>query len=289
MQAKLNDRLTPVGAGFVRYLYALPVDGLLLAIALLIGGARFPRLSWHFILLCMIAGLTQILGTVLLITAFRLRNFVVGTAYAKTEAAQLVVISIIVLGIQLPAMAVVGICLAAAGVLVLSFSGRRLHIRELIRASMQPAALCGLTAGLVFAITALVVRSASLQLNPSTVFFVKATLVLLVMNLLQTFMQGIYMVFMRSEELQTCLALWRRVFPIGALSALGSACWFTGFCLTHVALVRGVGQVEVLFGLGVGHFYLREKVRRSEFIGVVMVIAGVVGIAFSDFDWYRAV
>lgn len=284
MQAKLRDHLTPTGAGFVRYLYALPVDGVLLGIALFIWGPGFPQPSWYFILLCMVAGLTQIVGTILLITTFSLRNFVVGTAYAKTEAAQLVVISIVVLGIPLPVWQVVGICMAVAGVFILSFSGRRMSIHELLTASIQPAALCGLAAGFAFSITALVLRSASLELGPSTAFAVKATLILLITNLLQTFIQGVYMVFKRPSELQACLALWRRVFPIGALSALGSACWFSGFSLTHVALVRGLGQVEVLFGLGVGHYYLREKIRRSEIVGVIMVILGVIGITFSDFN-----
>ena len=60
------------------------------------------------------------------------------------------------------------------------------------------------------------------------------------------------------------------------LAALGSACWFTGFASAPVALVRAVGQVEVIFTLGFGHFYLREPLRRSEAIGLLLVAAGVV-------------
>ncbi|WP_407639348.1 EamA family transporter [Acidihalobacter yilgarnensis] len=155
-------------------------------------------------------------------------------------------------------------------------------LRELLRASAQPAALCGLGAGFAFAMTALALRAASLDLGVDTAVAVKATLILLVTNLCQTLVQGGYMALRTPTELRACLGLWRRAAPVGILSALGSGCWFAGFALTHVALVRGLGQVEILFTLLIGHFYLKERVRTGEIAGLVLVTLGVLGIAFAD-------
>jgi drug/metabolite transporter (DMT)-like permease len=282
LQARLRESLSASGAGFVRYLYALPLDALMLGLALWWLHTGLPALSTEFVLLCLLGGLSQIIGTVLLITAFGLRNFVVGTAYAKTEAAQLVVISVAVFGVSLPPLAVTGILLAVVGVLLLSFSGRNMTAHQLLAASLQPAAVCGLGAGLSFALTALALRQASLSLSETVPVMLKALLVLLVTNVLQTLAQGGYMAWRQRAQLRGCLQAWRRAAPVGALSALGSAGWFAGFAMTQVALVRGLGQIEILFTFLVGHFFLRERVRRGEVMALMLVALGVVMIAAAD-------
>ena len=60
------------------------------------------------------------------------------------------------------------------------------------------------------------------------------------------------------------------------LSACGSACWFTGFAYAPVALVRAVGQIEILFTLLFSRFFLRERLKRSDIIGALTVVSGVV-------------
>ena len=54
---------------------------------------------------------------------------------------------------------------------------------------------------------------------------------------------------------------------VGALSGCGSACWFTGFAIAEVALVRAVGQVEIVFTLLFSRFYLKEILRRADVAG----------------------
>jgi drug/metabolite transporter (DMT)-like permease len=279
LQARLRGILTPAGAGFVRFLYALPIDYALLAIAVIALGATLPAFGWAFAALCLIGGIAQIFGTNLLIMAFAHRNFVVGTAYAKTEAAQLVIVSVLIFGAHIPTIAIVGIMLAVTGVLALSFAGEAMTPRALLRASVQPAALCGLGSGFAFAVTAIILRNATLILPATTPILLKALLVLVVANTLQTLAQGGYMAVRTRDELAKTLRLWRLVAPIGALSAIGSGCWFIGFALTNVALVRGFGQIEILFTLAVGHFYLKERTKRGEVVGLVMVGIGVILIA----------
>jgi drug/metabolite transporter (DMT)-like permease len=89
-------------------------------------------------------------------------------------------------------------------------------------------------------------------------------------------MQGSYVVWRERDQIGKIFINWRVAGQVGLLAALGSACWFTGFATAPVALVRAVGQVEVIFTLFFGRFYLKEKLARSELIGLLLVGQGVV-------------
>src|SRR5580692_7404365 len=132
LQQRLRGQLSVSAAGFVRYLYALPIG-----IALLIGlygatGTPLPSPDTRFVLDCAAGGLLQIFGTSFLIMSFGFRNFAVGTAYSKTEAAQTAIVAWIILGEALTAIEIAGICVGVCGVLVLSLAGRGLKAGELL-------------------------------------------------------------------------------------------------------------------------------------------------------------
>lgn len=281
LQARLRHELTASGAAFVRYLYALPLDILMLGLAWWLFQPDEVDLSPSFVLFCLAGGISQIFGTFFLISAFHHRNFVVGTAYAKTEAVQLVLISVLIFGIALPPLAIVGAVLAMIGAVWLSIPVEQFTLKKWLHASTQPAALFGAAAGLVFALTALALREASLSLNADLPVLFKALLVLLVTNGLQTLIHGGYMLRFEQPQLRRCLTAWRDASPVGVLSALGSAAWFTGFSLTQVALVRGLGQIEIVFTLLFGHFFLKDRFRHGEAFALILVAAGVLVIAFA--------
>ncbi len=282
LQAHLKGVLSAGGSSFVRYLYALPVDVLLLAAAWWM--VNQPAVPWagDWLLLCLIGGVSQIFGTYFLVRAFHSHNFVVGTAYAKTEAVQLVLISVLVFGIALPPLAVVGILVAVAGVMWLSVPAGRFTLAGWARESVRPAALFGLAAGLGFAGTALALRAASESMGDAVPLLFKAMLILLVTNSLQTLIQGTWLALTERGEWQRVVQEWRRAMPVGVLSALGSAAWFTAFSLTQVALVRGLGQIEMLFTLLLGHFLLRERFSWRESLGLLVLSVGVVLIALAE-------
>lgn len=273
-QQKLRSLLSVNAAGFVRYLYALPMGCLLLAVTLWRNGVALPPPNALFVLNCAAGGLLQIVGTSLLIMAFGFRNFAVGTAYAKTEAAQGAVIAWIVLDEALRPLALAGIGVGVCGVLTLSLAGQGLRGREMLAATVQPAALCGLGAGLCFTLTAIFVKEANRALGGDAVIL-QALFVLLVTNLLQTLMQGAWIAWREPAQLRQALLTWRSSAWVGALSACGSACWFSAFALAPVAMVRALGQVEMVFTLLFSRFYLGETLRRADLAGLALVVAGV--------------
>ncbi|MGG5812054.1 EamA family transporter [Falsiroseomonas sp. CW058] len=275
MQQRLRGRLSVNAAGVVRYLYGVPVGAALLGLYLLATGAALPGLTGFVLLLSALAGFGQILGTNLLIMAFGHRNFAVGTAYAKTEAIQSAIVGVVLLGEHLSGIAWFGLAVGVAGVLYLSLAGRGTTPGALLRGIAQPAALCGIGAGFCFGFTGVLIRWAT-QDMPGEDLVCKALALLVLTNSLQTLMQGSWLAWKEPDQFRAVFATWRDSGQVGALSAFGSACWFSAFALAPVALVRAVGQVEILFTLAFSRFYLRETASRADVAGALVVVAGVV-------------
>ncbi len=274
-QQKLRSVLSVNGATFIRFFYGVPSALVLLLIAIAGSGGALPAPTPRMFAYAAAGGLSQILATALMIMAFGFRNFAVGTAYAKTEAAQVAIIALIVLHETLHPLAWVGIAVGVSGVLTLSLAGRGLRPRQLLAGTLQPAALSGLAAGFFFAITAVFIKLAS-QAETGANVFVRALFLVFVTTSLQTLMHGSFLALRHREELRKSVRAWRDAGWVGVLSSAGSACWFTGFALTDVALVRAVGQIEVVFTLLFGRFYLKERLKPGDAPGLLLVVAGVV-------------
>jgi len=98
----------------------------------------------------------------------------------------------------------------------------------------------------------------------------------LVTNTLQILMQGAWLAWREPAQLRKSLTTWRSSMWAGTLSACGSACWFTAFAMADVALVRSVGQIEIVFTLLFSRFYLRERLQRGDVAGLTLVVGGVL-------------
>ena len=275
IQRRVSHSLSLNAAGLVRYLYGLPFALSLLGGYRLAFSGPLPSADPLFLLFCLGGGLAQIIATNLLIMAFAHRNFVVGTAYSKTEAVQGAILSFLLMGERLHPLAWAGIGCGVMGVMLLSTGGKRMGPADFVKALGQPAALTGIASGFFFALTAVSIRRATQEVGGSDPILA-ALVVLAVTVTLQTLMQGGYLLVREPGEMRKVLTSWRVSGQVGLLSALGSACWFSGFATAPVALVRIVGQVEVAFTLGFGHFYLGERMRRSEAAGLLLVGGGVV-------------
>src|SRR6185295_7428067 len=119
---KLKALLSTNGANFVRYIYGAPVSLLMLAVIGVTSGT-LPQPDLTFAVLTAIGGIAQIVATSLLIYAFSLRNFAVGTAYSKTETVQVALFATLLLAEPLNLFAWIGIGISLFGVWVLSMKG----------------------------------------------------------------------------------------------------------------------------------------------------------------------
>ena len=277
LQKHLTGRLRTSGATYVRFAFGVPFAVLyVLAVAARAGGAPVPAPNDAFALYCAAGGLAQILGTALLIRAFSYRNFAVGTAYSKTEAAQTAIFAILILGEPIGPSATVAILVSLTGVMALSLPpGDVARPTRLVRDLASPAALLGMGSGAGFALAAVSYRAAALSL-PSGGFAIRAALTLVCVIVLQTLVMTAYLAWRDPGQL---VAVWRArriAVWVGLSGMLASAGWFTAMTIQNAALVRALGQIELVFTFAASHFVFRERTTPLELAGIALVVAGLL-------------
>ncbi len=103
----------------------------------------------------------------------------------------------------------------------------------------------------------------------------RAGLTLAVALTLQTLIMGFYLLRREPGQITRLAGVWRQGIRVGACGAAASVCWFTAMTLQTSALVRAVGQIELLFALLASGWVFREQVRRREMVGVAALIVGI--------------
>ncbi|MEZ5263192.1 MAG: EamA family transporter [Acidimicrobiales bacterium] len=276
MQQHLRDALSPNAAGFVRYSFGAPLALVAVAVIWLVGGA-LPPLSAGFLWRVALAGLSQIVGTEMLIRSFRLRDFAIGTTYAKTETAQVAALSALALGEPLAAPAWLGVAVCFAGVAVLACRGSLSRLGEVVRAQGDRAMWTGLAAGAGFAAAAVSIRAASGSLGESHPI-TRALVTLAVMNTLQSSANSLWLAWREPGAFRAIAGVWRSSATVGLFSVGGSAGFAIAMTLHNAAVVRAVGQIDVVFAFLAGRFVFREARQLSELVGSLLVVAGVVAV-----------
>ena len=271
LQKKLTERLDSTEASYVRFCFALPFALAYVAV-LAAAGNELPRLEPRFLLFAFAGGLAQIGGTVALIRSFSYRNFAVGSAYAKTETVQTVLFGLVLLGEGVSLGAVAGIGVSFAGLLLLSPRTPSPGAPSQRRQWIGAGGWLGIGAGAGFAASAVCYRAASLSLDGD--YLVTAAMTLLVATSAQTVVMGAWL-GRRADSLGRIAATWRTGVWVGLLGMTASACWFTAMTLETAALVRALGQVELLFAFVVSLAVFRERVRVVEAAGAALIVAGI--------------
>ena len=62
---------------------------------------------------------------------------------------------------------------------------------------------------------------------------------------------------------------------MGVVGAVSSICWFTAMSLVNAALVRAMGQIELVFTVLTSLFILRERVKLVEIVGMFVLVFGM--------------
>lgn len=280
LQKHLRSSLGTRGASFVRFGYGLPVAILYLVFLHSVVGYELPALNLRFLIWCVVGGLAQIYATILLVHLFSLRNFAVGTAYSKTEPVQAALFGFLLLGERLTFGAVIAIATGVAGVMLISIAKVAMGWKNLASALFGRTALIGVASGAIFGISAVAYRSAALSLSgPNPVMQAAVTLVCVIA--FQTVYMLIWMLATDRAEIIKVARSWRSSSLVGLAGVLGSACWFTAMALQPVAYVRALGQVELIFTFISSWFFFRERLSLAEFLGCLLIVAGILGLLAS--------
>lgn len=275
LQKHLKGRLGTTGATFVRFGYGFPVAIAYLAILIFVFDFEMPKPNVAFISFVAIGGLAQITATALLVTLFDARNFAVGTTYSKTETVQAAIFALIFLGESISLTATLGILVSLVGVIAISATKSAGGLGGIAKSWTNRAALTGLASGAFFGIAAISVRGGSLSLGGNG-FLVQASFTLAVMLIFQTIIMVSYIAVRNVSELRDVLRAWRVAMWVGASGAVASIGWFTAMTIQNAALVRALGQIELVFTMVASVVVFREKIVRTELIGILLVVGGIL-------------
>ncbi len=274
-QKKLNEHISALAATLVRYLFGLPFA--IAYVAWLVHAEDYPSvsLSTTFIVSAVVAGVLQIIATILLIRLFSLRNFAVGSTYVRSEILLTAIVGSVLFAEVLSITGWLAIAVSVAGLIIISL-GKTGGITSLWNRS----AAYGLGAGLAFALTSLLIRKASLSLSMDSAMLA-AAITLTFMIALQTVITFVCVMYNDARELKSVLRLWRPSLFVGITSVIGSAGWFTAFTLERAAYVKTLGQVEFLITLAIAIVYFKELPSRAELTGMLFIVVGVVVLLLS--------
>jgi drug/metabolite transporter (DMT)-like permease len=210
-----------------------------------------------------------------MIHAFSLRNYAVGTVYSKTETVFVALFATFIAHEPLRFGSWIGILICLGGVAILSARGSLANVRNVLADLMHKGALYGILSGAIFAIAAGTIREAS-KLIPEGDFWVRGITVLACMNTIQVVLMAAYLSRADRPQLGKVWVNWRSSIWVGIFSVLGSAGWALAMTLENAALVRAVGQIELVFTFIASHLVLKERPSAGEWLGSILVVGGVV-------------
>lgn len=268
-QKQLSSTVDVWGVTLARFLFGFPLAFAyiewLYHVQPVTSSVHFTPKYWLYIF---IAGVSQILATVLMVQLFKQKNFAIGVGLAKSEAILAAIIGVIFLSDHLSFLAWIGVLIGGYAVFSLSKGNQ-------VTGLSSKTLIIGIGSGLSFAITSLLVREASLELN-NLPFMHRASWVLVSVIGFQCITMLLYLsLFSR----KTLVAMWQRIgltLKVSICSFMASLGWFTAMSMVSVPVVKTLGQIEILFSLLISAYFFKEKLAHAEHWGLALVVIAAI-------------
>ena len=273
LQKFLKGRMGTTGATFARFGFGLPFALLYLGLYVGATGETLPALNAGFLFAALSGGIAQILATFLLVYLFGFRNFMVGTAYSKTEPIQAAFFAFLILGEAIAPLGLLAVVAGVVGVMMISLGQRA--PRDVLKGLATREAAIGILSGTLFGASAVAFRGASLALGDGTILM-RALLTLAVTLAIQTAVMLLWMLLRDRDELSRVLKAAGPSLLVGLMGATASAGWFTAMTLQKVAYVRALGQIELVFTFLSSVLWFRERITRLEFAGSAVIVCAIL-------------
>ncbi len=218
----------------------------------------------------------QIVANGLLVTIFGYGKFLTAIVLYRTETFFAALIGFLFIG---DPISIVTICAIVVGIIGIALMKRVELGTTLLRALLTDRMyLLGLVGAATIAGCAVSTRAGILSFDGGS-SIANSAIALLVIVVTQTLFLTLYLWWRNPTQLRIMFSHWRSDTIVGASSALGSMCWLWALAVASAALVKGVGQVEILFSALISHFFFNEKYSGKELIGAGLVAASIVILA----------
>jgi len=281
-QKNMITRLGDYGAAYIRFCYALPFTSLIWLVWINIPGNSIPTLSFYSIILCFLGSIFQILFTYVLMKVFSHKSFAAGIAFSKTEVILIAFLEVIILNVFFSFPLMIGITLGVLSVLFLSYARKAKSILETIKLLLNSVSslgtLIGLLSGLLLAASVVTFRMSIISIDGPLLD--RSLFISFIAIIFQTILVGLYLLLFKKDQLFAVIKFWRPSLPAGLCGTGATFGWFVAFGLTTAAEVRAVGQIELIFSILISIIFFREKIRKTELFGIILLGISILIIIF---------
>ena len=278
IQKNLNKEISLVASTYVRFIFCLPFAFILYILYFQGFDVFYETLQQkNFLLFILLASIAQIFFTFLLLYSFQFSNFIVGTTLSKTEVVQIAILETLILHDTFNFWTIIGIIISTIGVLVFSTKNKDMIIKNL----SSKSTMVGLACGFLLASSVTFYRAATLSLVNFDSKFEMALSTLFVGVLIQSIILTIYLLYFEKSEFKKMYQNKFQCIAAGFCGFVTTLSWFYAFTLVQAAIVRAVGQIELLFSYIASRYYFKEKIKFIEVIGILIFAIGVMIILFA--------
>ncbi len=261
-----------------RFAFCLPFAAF--ACGAVVAAEGMPSLPPTFFFYCLCTAVTQLLGNVALVSAFRVGGFGESIVFHKLEVILTAIVGAVLFA-ELPSReGAAGIIICGFGVIVINLmrgtgDRRWVHAFSLGRAGSL-ALLCAVL--LVAASFALKIANGIVsEANPGiSVSSIAAPIqTLFHTTWMEVLLLSIWILHREPRSFAAVPVHWRRMLLIGSTGFIASLGWFWAYSLTLVAYVKAVGQVEALIAIALAIRVLGERELIRQLPGVLLIIGGI--------------
>ena len=273
IQKNLNKNISLVASTYVRFMFSLPFAALIFFFYFNGFEQLIILLQQKTFLIYVISGsLAQIFFTFVLLYSFQFSNFIVGTTLSKTEVVQISILETLLFQDHFNNLTILGIVISTIGVIIFSTKDKQVLINNLISKST----VIGLFCGFLLALSVVCYRGATLHLEVLSNNFDKALSTLFLAVMFQSIIMTIYIFIFEKEQFKKMYEHKQQCLLAGLSGFLATISWFYAFTIMQAAIVRAVGQVELLFSYIASRYYFKEKIKIEEIIGILIFVLGVL-------------
>ena len=278
IQKKLNTEMSLMASTYVRFAFSLPI--LFVVFFIYFGNFNYFIISVqnsNFITYVILASVLQISFTLLFLYLLKFTNFLIGTALSKTEVIQIAFFEFIILKDYLNFYALLGIMISTIGVIIFSTK----DLKNIINGFFSKSTVVGLLCGTLLALSVVFYRGSMEFLGFTNKNFDRALLTLFAATIIQTSLITFYLLLFEITEFKKIKSNIKLSSLAGFFGFSATISWFYSFSLVQAALVRAVGQIELLFSYVSSRFMFKEKVRYIEIFGIIIFIFGLILVIFN--------
>lgn len=272
----ISSDISPALNSWSRFAFCLPFAAATCAAVSFHQG--LPTLPPSFFLFCTITALTQLLGNVALIIAFRAGSFGESIVFHKLEVILTAIAGALWFGEFPSHVGTTGIVICGVGVIATNLARKSADSRWTRAFRLGPAGGFALLCAVLLVVASFALKAANavvLEANLHASVFESAVQTLFHTTWIEVVLLSLWIGLKEPDSFSEIPRHWKRMLLIGSTGFTASLGWFWAFSLSLVAYVKAVGQIEAVIAVALGIRLMGERELIRQIPGILLIVLGI--------------